>query len=83
MSKEDKVRENEVIVEVYMAMQNAPEIYDLFIPRNGNLRPNRLAQPMPGIIQVVMAGMNPTAPQQLCLADQFSTDKRFRVLKFY
>ena len=43
MSEKDDVQENEVIVEVFIAMQNAPEVYDLFLTRGGVIRANRLA----------------------------------------
>jgi hypothetical protein len=83
MSEKDEVRENEVIVDVYMAMQNAPTLYDYFITRNGTVKPNKLADPVPGIIQVVMGGMHPTGPQQLRLAGQFGDTAQYRIVKFY
>ena len=83
MSKQNDVQANDVVVEVYMAMQNAPEVYDFFISRSGNLKLNRLAEPMPKLIQVVMAGMHPTPAQQLRIASQFAQRQNFRILKFY
>jgi hypothetical protein len=83
MSRHEDVKADTVLVEVYMAMQHAPEVYDLFITRGGVVRPNRLAKPMQGLLQVVMAGMNPTAAQQLRIASHFGNTSQFRILKFY
>lgn len=83
MSKQNNVESTEVVVEVYMAMQTAPAVYDYFITRNGTVKPNKLADPVPGIVQVVMGGMHPTGPQQLRLAEQFGNTAEYRIVKFY
>lgn len=81
MARQD-VDSNEVVVEVYMAMQSAPAVYDFFITRDGTVRPNRMAEPVDGIVQVVMAGMNTTGPQQLRLAGQFGNTTQYRIVNF-
>jgi hypothetical protein len=83
MSKPNDAATKEVVVEVYMAMQNAPAVYDYFITRDGIIKPNPSADSMPGLLQVVMAGMNPTGPQQLRVAGQFGNTAQFRIIKFY
>lgn len=77
------VGSKEVVVEVYMAMQSAPAVYDFFITRDGTVRPNKMAEPVDGIVQVVMAGMHPTGPQQFRLAGQFGNTTQYRIVKFY
>jgi hypothetical protein len=43
MTKEHAVRSDVVDVEVYMADQNPPTLYDFYIPRTGGIRRTPLA----------------------------------------
>jgi hypothetical protein len=83
MTKEHAVRSDVVDVEVYMADQNPPTLYDFYIPRTGGIRRTPLAVGIPGIIQVVMEGDSPTGRQVLQVRRQFEIDGRFRLMRFY
>jgi hypothetical protein len=83
MTKEFAVRSDAIAVEVYMADQNPPALYDFYITRMGEIRRTAVAAGIPGVIQVVMAGGSPTGRQILQVRRQFEIDERFRMLKFY
>ena len=83
MTKEFAVRSDVVDVEVYMADQNPPALYDFYSPRTGEIRRTPLVVGIPGIIQVVMEGDSPTSRQILQVRRQFEMDERFRLLRFY
>jgi len=82
MTKEFTVQSDVVPVEIYMADQDPPAIYDLFILRTGEIRraPSTI---IPGLIQVVMAGSSPSGRQVVTVRRHFELDQRFRLLKFY
>lgn len=78
------VHADELVVEVYMADQSPPALYDFYIARSGSIRRTPAAVGIPGLIQVILAGTYPPTPrQQLKVRRQFGLDDRFRVLKFY
>lgn len=83
MTKEFAVRSDEIAVEVYMAEQNPPTVFDVYITRSGEIRKTPIRSPIPGVVQVVMAGASPTSRQILNVRRQFELDERFRLLKFY
>lgn len=83
MTKEYAVRPDAVAVEVYMADQNPPSLYDFYVTRSGDIRRTPVAAAIPGVVQVVMAGGSPTGKQILMVRRQFELDERFRLMKFY
>lgn len=83
MTKEFAVHSESIAVEVYMAEQNPPVLYDFHVTRAGEIRRTSVSAGIPGIIQVVMAGASPTPSQIIHVRRQFELDDRFRLLKFY
>jgi hypothetical protein len=83
MTKEYAVRSDVVDVEVYMADQSPPALYDFYVARAGGIRKMHLAVGIPGLIQVVMEGDSPTGRQILQVRRLFEIDERFRLMRFY
>ncbi|MGV3552355.1 hypothetical protein [Rhizobium sp.] len=83
MTKEFAVRSDAIAVEVYMAEQNPPAVYDFYITRAGEIRRTPISSGIPGVIQVVMAGETPTSRQILNMRRQFELDERFQLMRFY
>ena len=83
MTKEFAVRSDAVAVEVYMADQNPPTLYDFYITRSGEIRRTATGFGIPGVVQVVMAGASPTSRQILNMRRRFELDERCQLLKFY